>query len=574
MTSNDYITGNGSSTATKRSSITVNRNGAAPPIELSENFYIINKRKSNVKIQVKLNGAGIYLRRETEESDQINEQLIRLEDIIGSRYGLRIKKNKSALRSCKRISDVEDDGSVSVGANGEPQKDSSAYLYIYAYVKREKPFRRNQTVRILRFRTHETYEQNLKIAERWHHGIRINKDGSHNWAMERRQLLILLNPKSGSGKSRQLFQNQVAPVLKEAELSYDLQITTHPNFARDLVRTRKDLLKQYSGILIASGDGLFYEVLNGLMERNDWRLVSQHMPLGIIPCGSGNGLAKSIAHLYNEPYEPKPILHATLACVSGKTTPMDIVRIEFGKSAKSTEIYSFLSVGWGLIADVDIESERLRSLGAKRFTLWTINRLISLRTYKGKLWYLPWEKESNDKKVSINNHNEANDNVTINNGNCYEDVKLQNEFVDTREFHDILEIPEVDLENDDEFEDAMSLNASSHLNVNSWNSAISRQTAYFSLGGQSSIRSRRSILSKIETANAELEAKPPTATIPPLSMPLSTDTWRYEEGEYVMAKDRVYANNPQTFDLLKYLNKHPLSYGQNIASYIQTRQRK
>lgn len=52
-------------------------------------------------------------------------------------------------------------------------------------------------------------------------------------------------------------------------------------------------------------------------------------------------------------------------------------------------MYSFLSVGWGFISDIDIESERLRAIGGQRFTVWSVARLLDLRTYKGKLWYLP-----------------------------------------------------------------------------------------------------------------------------------------------------------------------------------------
>jgi sphingosine kinase len=35
-------------------------------------------------------------------------------------------------------------------------------------------------------------------------------------------------------------------------------------------------------------------------------------------------------------------------------------------SQSGKTIYSFLSIGWGIMADVDIESERLRFLGEPR----------------------------------------------------------------------------------------------------------------------------------------------------------------------------------------------------------------
>ena len=67
---------------------------------------------------------------------------------------------------------------------------------------------------------------------------------------------------------------------------------------------------------------------------------------------------------------------------------MDIVRVE----TRNQILFSFLSVGWGLLADIDIESERLRAIGGQRFTVWSVARLIGLRTYKGKVSYLPCNK--------------------------------------------------------------------------------------------------------------------------------------------------------------------------------------
>lgn len=57
-------------------------------------------------------------------------------------------------------------------------------------------------------------------------------------------------------------------------------------------------------------------------------------------------------------------------------------------------MYSFLSIGWGLISDIDIESERLRPLGYQRFTIWTLHRLINLRTYRGRVSYIPMNESS------------------------------------------------------------------------------------------------------------------------------------------------------------------------------------
>lgn len=57
---------------------------------------------------------------------------------------------------------------------------------------------------------------------------------------------------------------------------------------------------------------------------------------------------------------------------------MDIVRVETTKEI----LYSFLSIGWGFLADIDIESEKLRAIGSQRFSIWSVARLLGLRTYK------------------------------------------------------------------------------------------------------------------------------------------------------------------------------------------------
>ncbi|KAL0171765.1 hypothetical protein M9458_032076 [Cirrhinus mrigala] len=79
---------------------------------------------------------------------------------------------------------------------------------------------------------------------------------------------------------------------------------------------------------------------------------------------------------------------------------MDLVSVTTSPCTSSTtnqnghppaprRLFSFLSVAWGFVSDVDIESERYRGLGSARFTLGTLVRLASLRSYKGRLSYLP-----------------------------------------------------------------------------------------------------------------------------------------------------------------------------------------
>lgn len=69
--------------------------------------------------------------------------------------------------------------------------------------------------------------------------------------------------------------------------------------------------------------------------------------------------------------------------------------------ASRRRLFSFLSLAWGFVADVDIESEKYRYVGAIRFLMGTLVRLASLKVYQGRLAYLPVKEAPKHPKGSI-----------------------------------------------------------------------------------------------------------------------------------------------------------------------------
>ncbi len=60
-------------------------------------------------------------------------------------------------------------------------------------------------------------------------------------------------------------------------------------------------------------------------------------------------------------------------------------------------------MGWGLLSDIDIESEVLRYIGEIRFFIWSFIRLFQLRRYKAELSYVPHDaKGSISSRVIVN----------------------------------------------------------------------------------------------------------------------------------------------------------------------------
>ena len=202
-------------------------------------------------------------------------------------------------------------------------------------------------------------------------------------APQRRKLLIIVNPKSGQGNSKQLVEREAVPILRAAGADVEVILTQRSKHATDIVRQKSDLLS-YDALLSAGGDGTFHEVLAGLLSRDDWR-EARRLTLLQIPCGSGNALAASSGH--------RTVSRAAYAAVRGTRAPLDVATII--QPSTGTRVFSFLSITFGLIANLDIGTEHLRWMGAQRFVWGAIREILAQRTYRADVSFLT-AKDDND----------------------------------------------------------------------------------------------------------------------------------------------------------------------------------
>jgi len=107
------------------------------------------------------------------------------------------------------------------------------------------------------------------------------------------KLLVLINPASGRGKAAKIFEKKVVPLFAESDIIYKVITTTNRFTALNVMKNMEDIRTKWSGVVSISGDGLLYEIFNGIMQRLDWKEAIK-IPIGTIPGGSGNGLAFSI----------------------------------------------------------------------------------------------------------------------------------------------------------------------------------------------------------------------------------------------------------------------------------------
>ncbi|XP_074647436.1 sphingosine kinase 1-like [Tubulanus polymorphus] len=268
---------------------------------------------------------------------------------------------------------------------GRTVDDYMAYFGIYSYPYRRKllgqSVRKRQTVTFC-VSTHGTFNKNKEIADNWRTKILGQIHTGMTLIPQNKKYLILLNPFSGPGKALQLFREKIAVMLGESEMPYELIITEYANHARNIMKLLT--LSEWAGVIIVSGDGLIFEVVNGLMERDDWREAIK-LPIGALPGGSSNALCCALNFRAGEPYLENIVLHSTFVLLKQDIMPADLVHVENSQQ----KLYSFLSTCWGFVADIDIDSEKYRGIGAARFKLTALAKIIKLKQYHGKVSFLP-----------------------------------------------------------------------------------------------------------------------------------------------------------------------------------------
>lgn len=96
-------------------------------------------------------------------------------------------------------------------------------------------------------------------------------------------ILFVLNPISGTGRKK-LIPRIIADNIDKSRFSYDIKFTEYKGHATDIA---EEAAKNGVDIVVAvGGDGTVNEVGRGLINTDT--------AMGILPCGSGNGLARHL----------------------------------------------------------------------------------------------------------------------------------------------------------------------------------------------------------------------------------------------------------------------------------------
>lgn len=156
-------------------------------------------------------------------------------------------------------------------------------------------------------------------------------------------MLFIVNPISGKGRKKSI-------IARLQKSGYKVVCTEYAGHAEKLAREASEQV-----VVAVGGDGTVNEVARGL--------VGTGKTLGIIPCGSGDGLARhlGISHVFNS---------AMKTITAGKTSPLDAGTIN------GRLFFSVCGVGFDAIV-----SEKFSKCGKRGLTTYIKEGLKTLRIY-------------------------------------------------------------------------------------------------------------------------------------------------------------------------------------------------
>ncbi|WFD04332.1 sphingosine kinase [Malassezia obtusa] len=195
----------------------------------------------------------------------------------------------------------------------------------------------------------------------------------------RKRVLVIANPVGGQGKGKHVLDRIVAPLLRAADCAPTVFETRGRADAFRYVSEMR--IADFDVLLCVGGDGTVHEVVNALAARAD-AADALRLPVVPVPCGSGNGMYLSLhgPRSFNVPLACLSALkgraHAQELCVLTQEAvhfadghPIYPI-VGHGRDGRAyVQYYSFLSQAIGLMADIDLGTERYRFLGDLRFSL-------------------------------------------------------------------------------------------------------------------------------------------------------------------------------------------------------------
>lgn len=206
-------------------------------------------------------------------------------------------------------------------------------------------------------------------AEAW---VELLLDSAYGEAQRKKRIKVLVNPFGGRGHAVTSYTNEAKPIFTAARCELDVEQTMYRGHATEIAEN-VDIMA-FDVIAPCSGDGVVYEVFNGLAKKVNASEALSKIAVAHLPCGSGNAMCWNLNGTGS-------VSMAALCIVKGLRTPLDLMSVTQGTDRH----ISFLSQSFGIIAECDLGTDHLRWMGDFRFTYGFLVRLFGQTVWPCKV---------------------------------------------------------------------------------------------------------------------------------------------------------------------------------------------
>ena len=202
-----------------------------------------------------------------------------------------------------------------------------------------------------------------------------------------RKLLFLVNPISGTRTKEKLIAF-ISEKLHAVNISYDIDYTNATgNYT---LLKEKVIADRFTDIIIVGGDGSVNQIVQAFAELR--------LRFGILPVGSGNGLARAAGI-------PTKIKRALQVIIEGNTMPVDAFTIN--------DAFSCMLSGLGFDAQVAHNFARKAKRGLFNYTKESLLHFFKAQPYVFEIKLPEFSFFTDAFLISIANSNQFGNNVTI-----------------------------------------------------------------------------------------------------------------------------------------------------------------
>ena len=176
---------------------------------------------------------------------------------------------------------------------------------------------------------------------------------------KKKNIFLIINPFAGHGNKSKPAVESALSWLKENAGKVEFAYTQHPGHA---IQLAKNAIADFDIIVAVGGDGTVNEVAQGL--------IGTSKTMGILPIGSGNGLARELGISMN-------LQKSAHTLTEGKTLQIDVCKINKQRFLCTS--------GIGFDAQVADKMSKAKSRGFLRYIQLTIQESFAFKPFKIKM---------------------------------------------------------------------------------------------------------------------------------------------------------------------------------------------